>query len=218
MDLQQIESFLDSPNPQSRMKAITELRQYEPDVVVPLLKRRMYDEQFLCRSFVAMGLGHKRNDEAFEALLEIVKHETDPNVIAEAANSLGKFGLQSVPHLVAIFEQQSHWLVRQSVFATLEDVECPEDLLKLCRLGFNGDDLTVKRAAVVSLGRLKETPQAPEALEILLQAATDDSAFIRTAATRTLGRFGGQQAQSALAKLQQDPDYRVVRAALEGLL
>ena len=218
MDLQQIESFLDSPNPQSRMKAITELRQYEPDVVVPLLKRRMYDEQFLCRSFVAMGLGHKRNDEAFDALIEIVKHETDPNVIAEAANSLGKFGLQAVPHLVTIFEQQTHWLVRQSVFATLEDVECPEALLKLCRLGFNGDDLTVKRAALVSLGRLEGTPQGAEALDILFQAATDDSVFIRAAVARTLGRFAGQQAQSALSELQQDSDYRVVRAALEGLL
>ncbi|MDJ0708224.1 MAG: HEAT repeat domain-containing protein, partial [Leptolyngbyaceae cyanobacterium MO_188.B28] len=186
MDLQQIKSFLDSPNPDSRMKAITELRHYEPDVVVPLLKQRMYDEQFLCRSLVAMGLGHKRNDEAFETLIEIVKYESDPNVISEAANSLGKFGLQAIPYLVAIFEQQSHWLVRQSVFATLEDIECPEALLKLCRLGFDGDDLTVKRSAVVSLGRLSETPQAPEALNILLQAATDNRVFIRAAAARTL--------------------------------
>ncbi len=218
MDLQQIKSFLDSPNPDSRMKAITELRHYEPDVVVPLLKQRMYDEQFLCRSLVAMGLGHKRNDEAFETLIEIVKYESDPNVISEAANSLGKFGLQAIPYLVAIFEQQSHWLVRQSVFATLEDIECPEALLKLCRLGFDGDDLTVKRSAVVSLGRLSETPQAPEALNILLQAATDNRVFIRAAAARTLGHFDGEPAPSALAKLQQDPDYRVVRAALEGLL
>ncbi|MDJ0706746.1 MAG: HEAT repeat domain-containing protein, partial [Leptolyngbyaceae cyanobacterium MO_188.B28] len=92
MDLPQIEALLDSPNPQSRMKAIVELRHYEPAVVVPLLKRRMYDKQFMLRSFVAMGLGYKRNDEAYEALLEIVANETDHNVIAEAANSLAKFG------------------------------------------------------------------------------------------------------------------------------
>ncbi len=43
MELHQIETYLDSPNPENRMKAITELRHYEPSLVVPLLKRRMYD-------------------------------------------------------------------------------------------------------------------------------------------------------------------------------
>ena len=84
--------------------------------------------------------------------------------------------------------------------------------------GFNGDDLTVKQAAIVNLGRLKETPQASEALDILLEATEHDAAFIRASAARILGCFGGQPAQAALAKLQQDSSHRVVRAALEGLL
>jgi HEAT repeat protein len=121
MNLQQIQSFIESPDPQTRMRAITELRHHEPAVVVPLLKRRMYDQKFLIRSFVAMGLGYKRNDEAFEALLDIIKSETDHNVIAEAANSLAKFGSPAIPYLVSVFEQKSHWLIRQSIFAALED-------------------------------------------------------------------------------------------------
>ncbi len=39
MELGQIKSFLENPNPQSRMKAIVELRKYEPSLVVPLLKQ-----------------------------------------------------------------------------------------------------------------------------------------------------------------------------------
>ncbi|MEM9903976.1 MAG: HEAT repeat domain-containing protein [Cyanobacteria bacterium P01_D01_bin.44] len=218
MNLPQIESFLDSPNPQSRMKAITELRHHEPAVVVPLLKRRMYDGQFLIRSFVAMGLGYKRNQEAFEALLSIIERETDPNVIAEAANSLSKFGPQAIPHLVTLFEQHAHWLIRQSIFATFEDLEDPDVLLKLCRLGFEGDDITVKLAAIANLIRLKETPKAPEALTIALQAAADSNGPVRARAARTLRYFGGPEAQAVLVELQQDTDYRVVRAVLEGLL
>ena len=83
---------------------------------------------------------------------------------------------------------------------------------------FNRDDLTVKQAAIVNLGRLKETPQASEALDILLEATEHDAAFIRASAARILECFGGQQAQAALAKLQQDSSHRVVRVALEGLL
>ncbi len=218
MNLPQIESFLDSPNPQLRMKAIVELRHHEPAVVVPLLKQRMYDGQFLVRSFVAMGLGYKRNDEGFEALLKIIEHEKDHNVVAEAVNSLSKFGDQALPHVVRVFEENSHWLVRQSIYAALEDLDDPVLLLKLCLLGFQGDDTTVRMAALVNLRRLKETANSAEALDIALQAAQDSNGLVRASAARTLRHLGGPKAQAALAELQQDADYRVVRAVLEGLL
>ncbi len=178
----------------------------------------MYDEKFLVRSFVAMGLGYQRNDEAFEVLLKIIDHETDYNVIAEAANSLAKFGPQAIPHLVKIFEENAHWLIRQSIFAALEDLDDPELLFKLCLLGFQGDDITVKMAALVNLRRLKGTSKFPEALVIALQAAQDNHGLVRASTARTLRHFGGPEAQAALAELQQDSDDRVVRAVLEGLL
>jgi HEAT repeat protein len=218
MDLLQIESFLDSANPQLRMKAIVELRHHEADVVVPLLKRRMHDRQFMVRSFVAMGLGYKRNDEAFEALLDMLRNETDHNVLAEVANSLEKFGPKAISYLVTLFEQQPHWLVRQSIFAALENLDRPEILWKLCDLGFNGDDPTVKLVAIAHLGRLKQTPHAPQALEMLLQAAVDGDAPVRAEVARSLRHFDDQAAQAALAELRQDRDYRVVAAVLQGLL
>ena len=218
MNLPQIQSFLDSPNPQLRMRAITELRNHEPSVVVPLLKQRIHDGKFLVRSFVAMGLGYKRNNEAFEALLNIIDHETDHNVVAEAANSLSKFGPKAIPHLVDLFEQNTHWLVRQSIFGALEDLDDPEILLQLCLSGFNGEDTTVKMASLANLRRLKDTPKLPEALDIALKAAKDNNGLIRASAARTLRYFGSPEAKAALTELQQDSDYRVVRAVLEGLL
>ena len=218
MELHQIETYLESPNPQERMKAITELRHYEPPLVVPLLKRRMYDREFMIRSFVAMGLGFKRTDEAFELLVNIIENDKDYNVRAEAANSLAKYGEPSIPHLVKLFQQDSHWLVRQSIFAAIELTEYPEILLDLSVLGLQGDDPVVKLTAIAILGKLGETAQASSALELLLEVANSEKAVIRAEVARALKDFAEPRAEAALMKLRQDSDYRVVGATLETLV
>ena len=218
MELHQIETYLDSPNPQNRMKAITELRHYEPGLVVPLLKRRIYDQEFIIRSFVAIGLGNKQTDEAFELLVNLIEHDRDYNVRAEAANSLAKYGDRAIPHLVQLFERDTHWLVRQSILAALEGTECPEVFLKLCRLGIKGNDPVVKQAAIANLRQLQGTPKAEEALEILLYLATDEAIEIRAQVARVLIYFDEPRAKAALAQLRHDSDYRVVGATLEGLV
>ncbi len=218
MNLPEIDAFLEQPSPQTRMQATAELRRHDADVIVPLLKQRMTHSNFACRSFVAMALGEQRTEEGFAALLGMVESETDPNVIAEAANALAKFGSPALPHLVTIFEQTEHWLVRQSLFASLEPFDCSEQLLHLCRLGIAGKELTVVYAAIANLGRLRDTPQAPEALAILLQTVKSEYGFIRSMTARQLRYFGGAEAEAALASLSQDGDHRVVGTVLEGLL
>ena len=218
MELHQIETYLDSPEPQNRMKAITELRHYEPPLVVPLLKRRMYDQEFMIRSFVAMGLGFKRTEEGFELLVNIIEHDKDYNVRAEAANSLAKYGEKSIPHLVKLFQKDSHWLVRQSIFAAIDLTNYPEILLDLSILGLQGDDPVVKLTAIANLGQLAETTQASSALELLLLAANSETAVIRAQVARVLKHFEDSRAQATLMKLRQDSDYRVVGATLETLV
>lgn len=218
MDLQQIATLLESPDPQERMRGITNLREHPPVDAVPLLKQKMFDREFTIRSFVAAGLGHKQTEEGYEALRTIVANETDSNVIAEAANSLAKYGDRALPILEDIFEQHPHWLVRQSIFAALEDFDCPHLLLKLCRSGYNGDDCVVKHAAVSLLQQLSDSPYGEDALDILLQAASDEDGFVRARAARTLRSFDDPKAEAALSTLRADTDSRVVRAILEGLV
>ena len=218
MELHQIETYLDSPNPQNRMKAITELRNYEPNLVVPLLKRRMYDQEFVVRSFVAMGLGYKQTDEGFELLLDLIEHDRDYNVRAEAANSLAKYGEAAIPHLVKLFREDSNWLIRYSIFAAIDFTNYPEILLEFCTLGLRGDNPVVKQTAIASLGQLTKTPQADSALKLLLCCANSEQAAIRAQVARVLRYFEEQKAEAALMKLRQDPDYRVVGATLEGLV
>ncbi|MDJ0737335.1 MAG: HEAT repeat domain-containing protein [Nostocaceae cyanobacterium] len=218
MELNQIKTYLDSTNPQERMKGIVELRNHTPEVVVPLLKERMHDEKFIVRSFVAMGLGNKRTDEGFEALVHLIEQDKDPNVRAEASNSLAKYGSKGIPHLVKLFERDTHWLVRQSIFAAMEEMNRPDVMFQLCRWGIEGEDLVVKGAAIANLGQLQKTTQALEALEILLSLVTAEPAFIRIKVVKALRNFDDPRAKAALIQLRQDGDHRVVAATLEAIL
>jgi HEAT repeat protein len=218
MELTQIKTFLDNPNPQHRMKAIVELRNYEPSVVVPLLKQRMYDKEFVIRSFVAKGLGYKRTNEGFQALLNLIDNDEDPNVKAEAANSLANYGEEAIPYLVELFRRESHWLIRQSIFAVINEINSPEILFNLSVWGLDGDDLVVKLTSIANLGKLKDTTYEQEAIELLCEQSTAKKVEIRAGVAKTLGAFDDPKAQAALAQLRVDSDHRVIAATLENLI
>ncbi|AFZ36552.1 PBS lyase HEAT domain protein repeat-containing protein [Stanieria cyanosphaera PCC 7437] len=218
MDFNLIQEYLSNSDSQKRMKAITELRNYETDIVVPLLKEKINDKEFLVRSFVAMGLGKKRNAESFAALLQMMKLDRDPNVRAEAANSLSLFGTVSIPHLVLMFEQDDHWLVRRSILAALAELDCPQELLEVCICGLHGEDQTVREACIDCLVRFANTSKQEEALAQLLALVTDQWWRTRMRVARALAKFNTPQAQEALNQLKQDEDHRVVGAVLESLI
>jgi HEAT repeat protein len=218
MELEQIRAYLDSPNAQERMKAIVELRNYNPGIVVPLLKQRMYDQELIIRSFVAIGLGKKRNQEGFDALLNLIQYDRDYNIIAEAANSLAKYGDRALPYLVNLFQYNSHWLIRQSILAAIADMNHPDKLLQLSIWGLQGNDLAVKLGSIANLAKLATSNQAGEAVAILVSLIEDSTVEIRIEVAKALHDFDFVEAKSALARLRQDSDYRVVGATLEGLL
>lgn len=215
MELSQIEAYLANPDPMERLKAILELKNHEAEVAVPLLLSQMQEKEFLVRSFVAMGLGKQRTDDAFAALLQMMKFDRDPHVRAEAANSLSMFEQLSVSHLVVSFYQDDHWLVRRSIIAALTELNCPEELLEACALGVNAEDLSVQEASVDGLSLLAKTPKQEEALTQLLLKVNDTSWRVRVSVVKALGHFDNLKAQSALQYLSKDVDHRVVEAVLK---
>lgn len=218
MELTQIKTFLNNPNPQNRMKAIVELRNYEPSVVVPLLKQRMYDKEFVIRSFVAKGLGYKINNEGFQTLLDLIDNDEDPNVKAEAANSLANYGEKAIPYLVELFRKESHWLVRQSIFAVINEFNSLELLFNFSSWGLEGNDLVVKLTSIANLERLKGTTYEQEAIDLLCEQSTAETVQIRVQVAKTLGAFDDPKAKAALVQLRSDSDYRVIAATLENLI
>lgn len=218
MDLDQIKASLSSTNPQARMKAIQELRNYETDIAVPLLEAQIKDKAFLVRSFVAMGLGKKQNADSFAALLEMMKFDSDPNVRAEAANSLSFFGDVAASHLALMFERDEHWLVRRSIIAALADLNSPEEFYDVCILGLQGEDRTVIESCINCLSRFANTNKQEAALQHLLSLVQDRQWRIRVQVAKSLGKFKLPQAMDALNQLKTDNDHRVVAAVLESLV
>ena len=218
MEIPEIEAFLASPDSQQRLKAITELREYEPEVAVPLLKSKIKDSEFLVRSFAAMGLGKKQTAESFAALLEVIKFDRDPNVRSEAANSLSLFGKVSLPHLVTLFHRDDHWLVRRSILAAFFELDCPDEMFDVCVCGLEGDDPTVKEASIQGLGFLANSAKQEAALEKLLPLVNAQWWRTRLFVAKALGQFHNPQAKEALNKLRNDSDHRVIAAVLESLI
>ena len=218
MDIQQIKNALNDEDPQRRMQGIRELRNWEADVAAPLLLNHVNDSEFLVRSFVAMGLGRKQSEEAFQALLTMIQQDSDPNVRAEAANSLSFYGDVAVAHLRKMYESDNHWLVRRSIIAAIVDLKSPQELLEICEIGLAGEDEPVMESCLSALGLLAESPQESAALNLLLAFTDDESWRIRLQVAKSLGRYQDKKAIAALAQLKTDPDHRVVGAVLESMI
>lgn len=219
MDLTSISQHLDSENPQDRMRGITALREYEPDVAVPLLMRCVHDSEVMIRSFVMMGFGYKQTPEAYNQLLQILESPGDPNVRAEAANSLAKYGKVAVPHLVKAFHSNLNWLMRLSIIPALSNLDSPEELMELCQAGLNDPDVTVKETAITYLMDFADrADEAEVALDLLMPYASSEHWNLRRQVALVLKSFSQNRAREALMELRQDTDHRVVAAALEALM
>jgi len=173
------------------MPALAALRVVPVELAVPLLLLGLEQEAFLVRSLSCAGLGVKCNPAGLQALVRALESDPDANVRAEAANSLVSHGLeQAWPLLLAAFRRDDQWLLRCSVLSAV--AEHPqaeaEKLLELAGLAIAAADGTVRVGGAEILGRLV--------------------------------RQGGPLAEAArglLVRLQDDPDHRVVAAALNGL-
>ncbi|OUC15320.1 MAG: phycocyanobilin lyase [Alkalinema sp. CACIAM 70d] len=218
MNIDEIQTALQQEDFQYRLKAISALKTYASEVAVPILLRSVEDREFLVRTFVAMGLGQKNTAESFAALLQMMKLDDTPSVRAEAANSLSLFGRVAVSHLVQAFVQDDHWLVRRSILAAIAELDCPEDFYEVCLQGLAGQDATVYESSIDGLGLLAQTSKRSEALEQLLELYRSQDVRTRQRVAYALKRFDDCQAKRTLIELRQDPDYRVVAAALEELL
>lgn len=218
MELSDIKRVLANSDSQKRLKGIVALKDYDADIASPLLLSRTGDTAFLVRSFVAMGLGRKRSEAGFAALLNMMHTDPDHNVQAEAANSLAMYGDTAIVHLVNTFHTNHHWLVRRSILAAMIDLNSPVDMLDLCLTALQDTDLTLINAGIDHLSTLAKTDQAEAALTAILSFKTADSWHARMHAAYALKSFEQPAAKDALVELRQDQHHKVVAAALEGLV
>lgn len=214
MEVNEIAASLQSSDPQARLRALTALRQHDSAVALPMLLSKVDDSEFMVRSFVAMGLRSSQTAASFAALLKMMQFDRDPNVRAEAANSLSMFGTEAIPHLVEAFRRDDNWLVRRSIMAPLYEMQSPDAVFEICAIGLEGEDLTVQEVAIDGFGLLANTDKQEAALQQLLPLVSDESWRIRLRVARALLKFDNPQALAAVSYLAKDEDYRVAGATL----
>jgi HEAT repeat protein len=218
MKISEIQAALQSSDSQERLRGVTALRKCDSAVALPMLLSKVDDREFMVRSFVAMGLRQTQTAEAFAALLKMMQFDRDPNVRAEAANSLSMFGTEAISHLVEAFRRDDNWLVRRSIMAPLYEMQCPDAVFEICAIALGGEDLPVQEAAIDGLGLLANTQKQEEALQQLLPLVSSDNWGIRLRVARALSKFDNPQARAAVSYLAKDPDRRVAGATLEASL
>ncbi|MEM7063039.1 MAG: HEAT repeat domain-containing protein [Cyanobacteria bacterium P01_B01_bin.77] len=218
MELSDIKRVLENSDSQERLKGIVALKDYDADIASPLLLSKADDTAFLVRSFVAMGLGRKRSEAGFAALLNMLNTDPDNNVQAEAANSLGMYGDTAIVHLVNTFHTNHHWLVRRSILAAMIDLNSPVHMLDICLAAIKDTDLTLINAGVDHLSTLAKTDQAEAALVAILSLKTAKNWYTRMHVAYALKCFDAPVAKASLQELRQDQQHKVVAAALEGLV
>jgi HEAT repeat protein len=218
MKISEIQAALQSSDSQDRLRGVTALRKCDSAVALPMLLSKVDDREFMVRSFVAMGLRQTQTAEAFAALLKMMQFDRDPNVRAEAANSLSMFGTEAISHLVEAFRRDDNWLVRRSIMAPLYEMQCPDAVFEICAIALGGEDLPVQEAAIDGFGLLANTPKQEEALQQLLPLVSSDNWGIRLRVARALSKFDNPQALAAVSYLAKDRDHRVAGATLEASL
>ena len=191
-DLEAVRQAIASGDPGRAMPALAGLREVAPEAAIPLLLLGLEQTTFVIRSLACAGLGVKRSEAGWQALVNALRHDEDANVRAEASNALASYGVDRAwPLLRDAFVADDQWLVRCSILSALaEQPEMPvASLLELAREAIADSDGTVRVGGAEILGRLVRQGQGPEAA----------------------------QAREALAGLQGDGDHRVAAVALDGL-
>ncbi len=191
-DLEAVRHAIASGNPGQAMPALAGLRTVEAEAAIPLLLLGLEQTTFVIRSLACAGLGVKRSEAGWAALEQVLRHDEDANVRAEAANALASYGVErSWPLLRDAFVADDQWLVRCSILSALAEQEAMPAawLLELAREAVADGDGTVRAGGAEILGRLVRKGRGPEAV----------------------------QAREVLAVLQGDSDHRVTAIALDGL-
>ena len=189
MTIDQIKAELQKPASEAGLQAIPQLKHYEPAIAVPILLNLVQNPDFLVRSLTAMALGKQLTAESFAALLAMVKFDRDPNVRAEAVNSLSMFGEAASAHLSSAFLQDDHWLVRRSIIAALLDLNSSEELFEVCVCGLRGEDVTVQEAAIDALAFFAGKTWEDKALAQLLLMVNSPNPRLSSRVASALDKF-----------------------------
>ncbi len=213
LSLEQIAQQLDSHSVKDRKLALAALRDVEPEIAVPLIKKVLHDENQQVRSMAVFCLGLKPTAECLGLLVNILQTEDDYGVRADAAGALGYLeDIRAFEPLVQAFHQEKQWLVRFSAAVALGNLKDPRAQATLLE-ALASEEVVLQQAAIAALGEIK----AIDTLEAILKFVTSEDWLVRQRLAESLGNMDSQKSRSALRYLAKDSHPNVAEAAIISL-
>jgi HEAT repeat protein len=147
-----------------------------------------------------------------QILTTALKEDPEIDVKAAAADSLGALQIQTAfPLLVETYHNNPDWLLRLSIVAAL-GILGVKDAFEVLAEALQSDNDLIKISAIRALGDLADD----RAIPLLTPLKNHPDWQIRHALAQTLGNFGNQ-VESILQELSQDPTPQVIESAHNSL-
>jgi HEAT repeat protein len=213
LSLEQIAEQLESSNTRDRMVALANLRDVEPAVAVPLIKKVLDDKNLQIRSMAVFALGIKQTEDCYPLLVRILETDPDYSIRAAAAGALGYLeDPRAFEPLMRTFYEDTDWLVRFSTAVALGNLKDPRahDVL-MQALGSH--EIVLQQAAIAALGEIRDL----SAVDRLLDFVQSEDWLVRQRLAEALGNLPTPKSVSALQYLERDTHTNVATAAMIAL-
>ncbi len=198
-----VQQMIASEDYGDRLKGINQLRELEPATAFELIKQVVADTNPRVR-YAAVSqvssLGHQDRQQALDILRDRLLHDSEVDVQAAAADSLGALKLtEAYSDLEASYQNSSEWLLQFSIIAALGELGDPRSF-ELLEQALTSEHELVQTAAIGSLGELGDD----RAIALLVPYCSNPDWQIRHRLVQALGRFKNPDAHSALQQLAND--------------
>lgn len=169
------------------------------------------------RSEAVLWLGKQRETRAVDALVNMLRTETDRNVQEDTTWALVRLGMAALDPLLQVLQAGDHAdaTVRHNVVHTLGKIGHVRAVDALI-MAADDDDQTVRYKAVYALGQIGDT----RAIPALIKRLDDPAQAVRWLARDVLADFGAAALNSLITALktphtmQQDEAYELIISLL----
>ena len=225
LDFYSLFSFcIDDQDPAVREQAMTGLWECEDRSLVPMLIRRLADDDTTeVRAAAATALGQfavlaqrgkllaRDGDRVYKALLEALRNPNEALVVrCRALESAGAFESDEVKQWVGWGYKSAEEVLRQSALRAMGR-SCDSSWLPLLVKEIASDDLVLRYEAVNACRELGDEAAVPH----LARLVEDDDPEIQLSAVQALGGIGGARAKQALRQYAKVASDETVRETIE---
>ena len=208
-DLEQIAQQLESDNSRDRMLALAMLRNVEPAIAAPLVRKVIDDDNLQIRSMAVFAMGIKPDAETFDILVKLVETDPDYGIRADAAGALGYLeDPRGFEPLVRAFYEDTDWLVRFSAAVSLGNLKDPRAHDVLIE-ALNSDEVVIQQAAIAAVGEVGDVA----AIDNILTFAQAEDWLVRQRLAEALANLPSPKTEPALRFMEKDPHPQVAEAA-----